>query len=1602
MDKTMDNLTELVNGMDASDLRSILVGEEEGNKGLMLEGGNMFEDVTRIHQENVAATLKYIYEEILPAIGIDRKYVQPLGSTGKRLPGGSSGDIDLGIDCTKVDYLKDAITNDEQAKAIAEHAKPILDKMGIESRLKGNLYSIRCPIQNFDGKQEGEFVQLDMMTSRNMKFQVWSQYAPKEIEGQKYIKGCIRNLIFEAAAHAMDDIKVLETGLVKFKDGVREDMVEWEEYSFYTPEGLNIKHCKRELAKNKSLAEQGIHNSGDKSTRSLVTDDPDQIAKKMFGPKVKGKDLMTWDGAWEAAHKATWAKDEKKWRIFLDSLKEKIQVKIASGMDIPQEMLDELGLDIPPDDDPGGKKPTNESTLAKEGGHRISNATRMNQANAKETMARAKDMVMKFFGLGENDIAFLGSTGKKLDGGSSGDIDIAISKKSLEMKTGITSVEEWFDAVEEFGETNGLEVTNLERWGFQGTSIGFPISNVDGEQEGEIVQLDLIPVDNLKFQAWGQFGPEEIEGQKYVKGLVRNQIITAAARVSGFKVLDTGLVNGMGGEQPTKWERYSYTHEEGGLFKKTFERPLMKGKKGEEGIHVSGEKEVGRELVSDDPDEICEILFGVDSANMLTWEDAWNGVKKQGILEDPEKMEQCKKSLKMGIERPLKKGSIDYLPPELEDFLGLKVSDYELPVDESIKSTKDMAEIDTPRQEMTKIHQLTGTALKQFLHDFIEGVNDSSLLLKTTPKIDGYPFRVAWLDGKVMMELSYSGLMDKQGVESNKGVHPHERNFYDYVESHHNKKMAGFLHEVGLEGVKLIGELLANGDDFKDDNGTITYVGTTYDANKLGAKGSLVVIDAKGLTKERTFDLDDEQRKKVINFACSELSDSNASYLDIGKFAQEVELTASDFSKEVVEAFNTANIDKMKKQEAEELRDKINAALTDIMKRKFKNPDIMPEGDGSLEGVAFELKGKLYGIHYQSWKDIRNGYFSEIDEMKDFTKLFLARVTDSPDRASLVQMVNKVRQEPEKYQDKYAELLPKFIERAQELVKNAETRTDLPKFIDKLSKARAEHLPERFDPSRLTTDVMSLVEMIDGKVVDQKGKTIALIPGSFRPPHKGHLDMIKHYAEICDEVIVAVSGQTNMASQRYDKLGRAMPNFVAGEILEIYCKAAGLDNVQIAMTLNPMNWISATVRHFSNCKVMFGLSKKDDISRFSAFTTDRFKDTLQNVEILPIEENAIDATTDGDSNISATYVRDHIDDKEALRKVLPSELSDAQFEEVYKLMNPESGDYPSMTDQDRADKFNKRQMVKEGGHAETSCPEELRDRIHQENVEATLDDIYKRLLPKLGLTKDDVASVGSTGKKLPGGTSGDIDLAMPQDKVMKGTGCETPEEFIDYCQDLFKELDVYDAISKGYGWKSVSCFWPIANVDGKQEGKFVQLDFVVTSNMKFVTWGMHSDQEMEVPDGENPDDVNPKGAVRMILLKAIAMGGHKTITKTADIPGEGEGPIEMERYDFKFNEGLYKVKRERPKRKRGEGYLGWKVVDRKFVTDDPDEIIHILFNDDSIDSQDLMTLKDVYHALMDSPMWEDDETRHEIGRCFNGEMEQHKGRYGAPSWLKFN
>ena len=77
-----------------------------------------------------------------------------------------------------------------------------------------------------------------------------------------------------------------------------------------------------------------------------------------------------------------------------------------------------------------------------------------------------------------------------------------------------------------------------------------------------------------------------------------------------------------------------------------------------------------------------------------------------------------------------------------------------------------------------------------------------------------------------------------------------------------------------------------------------------------------------------------------------------------------------------------------------------------------------------------------------------------------------------------------------------------------------------------------------------------------------KGETVAILPGKFKPAHRGHLDMIKHYAKLADRVVVLVSPK--------EKDGITAKTAV--EILNMYLDDANITNtdVEIAQTASPV------------------------------------------------------------------------------------------------------------------------------------------------------------------------------------------------------------------------------------------------------------------------------------------------------------------------------------------------------------------------------------------------------------------------------------------------
>lgn len=247
------------------------------------EGGNMFKNdlkTSRINQENVEATLKDVYEKVLPLLKVKKEDTAVLGSTGKKKAGGSSGDIDLAIDMTHTKF------NDP--KDFIKFAEKVADELNVEaeSMMGLNLCSYRWPIANVDGKQEGEYVQLDLMPTTDIELMKWGMYSPHEDEYE--YKGTVRNEFLNAIASFVDmDIEETYTD----PETGKEKPLIWTKYSYIPQSGL----FRNKLSKKPISAKKLFNKTPKKINSTFITSDPKKIVSTILGPGVKPEDVLTAD-----------------------------------------------------------------------------------------------------------------------------------------------------------------------------------------------------------------------------------------------------------------------------------------------------------------------------------------------------------------------------------------------------------------------------------------------------------------------------------------------------------------------------------------------------------------------------------------------------------------------------------------------------------------------------------------------------------------------------------------------------------------------------------------------------------------------------------------------------------------------------------------------------------------------------------------------------------------------------------------------------------------------------------------------------------------------------------------------------------------------------------------------------------------------------------------------------------------------------------------------------------------------------------------------------------------------------------------------------------
>ena len=292
-------------------------------KEFIKEGGGAVGDVDRINQENVEATLKAISTKIIKPLKITNKDIGVLGSTGKRKPGGSSGDIDIAIDANKVLRANAIQIADELFDFIAGKAKKVSNT--VVSNKGTGVISLQFPISNTDGKQKNKKVQLDLMIVDNLdlaKFNFWSPH-----EEQSKWKGIYRNIILSSMASVMD-FEVLEKGY---------DENDVEVPTLFKRNFIDLKRGLMRGLQTRIGKSGKLFAKGRKQTleTKVLENQPEGIIKAILGPAFTVKDAESFESLFKILDHPKYLYRSKKKEIIKTFI---AVISISKGLVVPDEM----------------------------------------------------------------------------------------------------------------------------------------------------------------------------------------------------------------------------------------------------------------------------------------------------------------------------------------------------------------------------------------------------------------------------------------------------------------------------------------------------------------------------------------------------------------------------------------------------------------------------------------------------------------------------------------------------------------------------------------------------------------------------------------------------------------------------------------------------------------------------------------------------------------------------------------------------------------------------------------------------------------------------------------------------------------------------------------------------------------------------------------------------------------------------------------------------------------------------------------------------------------------------------------------------------------
>jgi hypothetical protein len=252
-----------------------------------------------------------------------------------------------------------------------------------------------------------------------------------------------------------------------------------------------------------------------------------------------------------------------------------------------------------------------------EGGAAIPSSRPITWDEAQNLYKWVKNNISPKFGIDESDMEVIGSYGKKAEGETHGDLDIAVSANSVMERNGI-GADQVLDFINDSLVSMGLETKKMA--GFKQVTAGIPIPGTS-----DIAQVDFMLSPSLDWSKFVYHSPDFRSGESKYKGVYRNALLMAIITESSKEILKR-TPEGDVEELETNVIRYPE-----GIWR------ARKNFMGKKGLVKTGQllRDFDK-FVTANPQEVTELAVGKGYTpdSISTFERLWHLITREGFIHE--------------------------------------------------------------------------------------------------------------------------------------------------------------------------------------------------------------------------------------------------------------------------------------------------------------------------------------------------------------------------------------------------------------------------------------------------------------------------------------------------------------------------------------------------------------------------------------------------------------------------------------------------------------------------------------------------------------------------------------------------------------------------------------------------------------------------------------------------------------------------------------------------------------------------------------------------------------------------------------------------------